>query len=148
MEPLHLARGLAVVNTALQASVIALVQRTYDEPRRVRRYATQGALAAGAGLLLVGSDAVWKRATRDRAPEVDPDVVPVHETMALIRQVGLASAWTPVWWFGRGLPDRLRSRGDRTPNASLALPLGLAYGASAAPLEWTQARERVAALTG
>ena len=147
MEPIHLARTLALVNTALDGLVVGLGQRTYDLPGRGRRLAAQCGVAVAAGAVMAAADAVWDAATRDRTAPIDPDVIPAHESSLAIGHLVLSTACLPVWWFGRGLPERMRRGGNPRPNRTLALPLGLAYAAGAAPLWWAHARRRTDALT-
>ncbi|PRY11147.1 hypothetical protein [Kineococcus rhizosphaerae] len=146
MEPLRLARALAVVDIAAAGAATGLAQWAYDLPTRRRRLAAQVGLGLVFGGAVAASDAVWRRATADRARPVDPDVVPAHETALALRHLGLSAAGIPVWVLGRGLPERMRRRGLTRPNRLLALPVALGWAAAAAPVEWAHARDRAAAL--
>ncbi|WP_432562334.1 hypothetical protein [Kineococcus sp. SYSU DK003] len=147
MEPLHLARGLAVLNTVVDGSLIAVGQAVFDEPSRGRRWVKWCAVGAVGGLVLAASDAVWNAATREHAPAPDAGVSwPVHETTVTLRQFTVAAAATPVWLLGRGLPERLRRRGVDRPNRLLGVPLGIAYAAATGPGWFRHAHDRVAAL--
>jgi len=143
MEPIHLARGLALVNVVVDASFAGVGQAIYDDPRRGRRWAKWAGLGLAGGIVLNVSDAVWSRATKDRTTPLDPSVVlPAHETDVTLQQLAVAAAFVPVWWFGRGVPERLRRKGIDKPNTKLAVPLTIAFAAASAPGWFRHARAR------
>jgi len=147
VEPLPLARALAVVNAVLVGAAVGVAQRAYDAPGGSRRLRTWTVLTAGAGAGLVASDAVWEAATRSHAAPPAPDVVlAAPEAGLLVGHLAVVAVAAPVWLAGRGVPDRLRRRGVRRPHHLLAVALGVSWTVAAARVEWTHARERTAAL--
>ncbi|WP_432512055.1 hypothetical protein [Kineococcus sp. SYSU DK001] len=147
MQPIQLARTLAVADTVLTGVLTGLAQCTYDLPTRRRRYAAQAALGVAGGAALMATDAVWAAAVRDRTPPPDPDgALPAHEKALLRRHLALSLAALPVWVAGRGLPAAMRRRGIERPNRLLAVPVALGWSLASAPVEWAHARDRTAAL--
>ena len=148
MDPLTLARALAVTNTVLTGALVGTAQAVFDVPGRPRRFLAWSLLGAGGGAALAASDAVWARATRERtASPAEGVVLAAPESGLLVGHLAVAAATTPLWLVGRGVPGRLRERGVRRPNALLAVPLGIGYAALVAGVERTYARERTAVLT-
>ncbi|WP_432547119.1 hypothetical protein [Kineococcus sp. SYSU DK004] len=144
MDPLRLARALAVVNTVADGLVVAGYQRTYDLPRSRRRLGLRAALVAGYAAVLAADDLVWAVETGARPPQPEDAALQAHESALLVVTGANAVAWGLVWWAGRGVPQAMRRRGVARPNALLGPLLGAGTAITAAPGHWAYARGRAA----